>query len=171
MKPPSASVSGGSSTMARSISSHEVSRFAARIMRVSVAVKCAGDHLWLMHRRRTSHGAQARRQRDQIARRGDALQHAIEQPLEIANLRSASAKPRPQQRVRHRPRDGLLARASVQIEQRLAEPAAQQPAAHRRTRGIEHPEQRAFHGAAAPAFEHFQVAPRVRVEHHEPLVL
>ena len=55
----------------------------------------------------------------------------------------------------------------LQIEQRLRQPAAQQPPAHRGACGVQHPEQRAFDAATAPALEEFQVAAGVGVEGHE----
>jgi hypothetical protein len=55
----------------------------------------------------------------------------------------------------------------VHIQQRLVEPAAQQPPAHRGARVVEHAEQTAVGVAAAHGFGQFQVAPRRFVQRHE----
>ncbi len=53
------------------------------------------------------------------------------------------------------------------VEQRLVDPAPQQPRAHRRECGVEHAQQTAGHFAAAHRFGQLQVAPRRFVERHK----
>ena len=115
------------------------------------------------------HPAQYSADADKIARQcatalGDAIGPAfqIAQPLEeFANLQA-------QGRVVVKGLDRVLACVdSIKVEQGLAQPAAQQPAAHGRQRLVEHVEQAAFGIAAAHGLGQFQIAPGRFIQRHE----
>ncbi len=104
----------------------------------------------------------------QIARAGHACQYTIGQPFQITQLLEVADDLHPHRRVLSERFYGVQpAVQCLDREERLAEPGMQQPAPHRRDRGIQHVQECPARRAAADGLCQLQVAPGGSIQAHE----
>ena len=105
-------------------------------------------------------------ERHQVARRGAAHRHAARDAGHVLHAVARASQFLAHALVCHERGHGVLARMDGgAVAERCAGPLAEEAAAHRRARALQHREQGAFGAARAERSLHFQAAERGSIEH------
>ena len=116
------------------------------------------------------HDFQSVAQGDQFTRPGQPADHAVRQPFQVRDALEGGHQLGAGRGVLEQGFDRVLAGLEAgQFQQGLADPTAQQAAAHRRHRAVEHAQQTALALAAADRLGQLQVTARAAIEQHEGL--